>query len=345
MGTIIIQYLPAFLLAFATLTANAQAIHVAKLDSLCASLESSHAFMGSIVVSKNGQVAYNRNIGFSDLASGKNTSTDTRYRIGSITKTYTAAMIFKAVDENNLSLEQTLDRYFPQIVHADKITIRHLLNHTSGIPNFTRADNYLTYHTQGKSRKKMLDIMAASGSNFEPGAKTEYSNSNFLLLSYILEKTYKKPYAHILRKKITRPLGLQNTYFGGKIAPNKNEAFSYKLDSVWVKQPETSLPMLSGAGGIISTPTDVIKFWEALFNGKVISPKSLEEMKTQFLGVGDFSFEDHQSYGHTGHVDGFYSLCGYFPNEQIAFIIASNGTSVDTNDIAVGLLSVIFDLP
>lgn len=107
--------------------------------------------------------------------------------------------------------------------------------------------------------------------------------------------------------------------------------------------------MLTGAGAIISTPTDVLKFADAVFNGTVISSASLKAMlefnEEYGLGIGEFSFEDNLSYGHTGHVDGFYSMYGYFPQDRISFAITSNGTTINTNDIAVGLLSIIFNIP
>lgn len=130
---------------------------------------------------------------------------------------------------------------------------------------------------------------------------------------------------------------------------NKNEASSYELDSIWKKQPETNLNLFLGAGAIVSTPTDVIKFLEALFRDKIISQASLSEMKLikeDFgLGIGELPFEDKLSYGHSGHIDGFNSDFGYFPKEKISFVITSNGTVINNNDIALDMVSIIFNFP
>ena len=119
----------------------------------------------------------------------------------------------KAVEAGKLSLDETIESYFPTIPNADKITIKHLLGHRSGIHNFTNDKSYLDWNTEAKSEKEMVEIIAKGGSDFEPGTKTVYSNSNFVLLSYILEKVENKSYASLLNGSITQPLELTNTYF------------------------------------------------------------------------------------------------------------------------------------
>lgn len=338
---------PILFLSFLIISATsyAQKINTKKLDTLLESIASSNKFMGSILVLKDGKVIASKNVGYADRSSKTKITRSTKYRVGSITKTYTATMIFQAIDEHKLTLDGTIDRFFPKIQNANKISIRNLLSHKSGIPNFTKSEDYSTYHTTGKTPEELMRIFENSGSNFEPNTRTEYSNSNYVLLSYILEKVYNKPYAEILREKIIQPLKLTQTYFGGKIDLQKHEACSYQLDSVWTKQSETEMTMLTGAGAIVATPREVLKFVDALFNKNLISKSSLAEMKKDFLGLGDFSFENRQSYGHTGHVDGFNCLYGYFPEDNISFIITSNGSGLDNNDIALGLLSIIFNLP
>lgn len=330
-------------------TSYSQNFNPVKLDSLFQSLEMSNKFMGSIAISKNGQIVYTKSIGYSDIETNQKSNINTKYRIGSITKTFTAVLVLKAADEKKLNLDQTIEKYFPLIINADKITIRNLLNHRSGIHNFTKDEDYLKYNIQGKTENEMIDIISKAGSDFLPNSKAAYSNSNYVLLSYILEKIYKESYAEILNKKIVKPLGLRDTYFGSKIEIEKNETNSYEFDNTWKKQLETNMLLLTGAGAIVSTPTDVIKFAEALFNGMVISNTSLKamrEIKDDYgLGIGEFPFEGKLSYGHTGHVDGFNSMYGYFPQDKISFAITSNGTSINNNDIAVGLLSIVFNVP
>ncbi|WP_306350025.1 serine hydrolase domain-containing protein [Flavobacterium sp. '19STA2R22 D10 B1'] len=326
--------------------AQAQQIDKSKLDQYFQVLAENNKFMGSIAVSKNGKVLYSHSVGFTDLASGAKANENSKYRIGSISKTFTAVLIFKAVEENKLDLNKTIDQYFPTIKNANKITIQQLLYHRSGIHNFTNDESYTHWNTQPKSEKEMVEIIAKGGSDFEPDSKANYSNSGFVLLTYILEKTYKKTYAKLLEEKIVKPLGLKNTYFGGKINGKNNECNSYSYAQGWKKETETDMSIPLGAGGIVSTPTDLTKFGEGLFTGKLISKKSLEQMETikdnYGMGLFKFPFNDKICYGHTGGIDGFSSTFSYFPTEEISFAITSNALDYKMNNIALTVLGGVF---
>jgi D-alanyl-D-alanine carboxypeptidase len=138
----------------------AQNLNTAKLDSLFQILETKDKFMGSIAVAENGKLLYTKSIGKDDIESNKKSTIATKYRIGSISKMFTSCLILKAVEENQLNINQTIDIYFPTIENAKKITIGNLLNHRSGIHNFTNDEAYLTYNTQPKSEKEMGEIIA-----------------------------------------------------------------------------------------------------------------------------------------------------------------------------------------
>src|SRR5690606_9235464 len=120
--------------------------------------------------------------------------------------------------------------------------------HRSGIRNFTEDEKYLTWHTQPKTEAEMTAIIAEGGSVFEPGSRTAYSNSNYALLTYILEKAFQKPYAQLLKEYIATPTGLENTYLGGKINPKNNECKSYRYDGEWKPESETDISIPLGAG-------------------------------------------------------------------------------------------------
>ena len=313
------KLLSAFFTLLLIQSGYAQTIDKVKLDSYFQALEASHKFMGSVAVSKDGKLLYTKSIGFKVVEDKIRPNEQTKYRIGSISKTFTAALLFKAIEENKTVLSQTIIKYFPTIKNADKITISHLLNHHSGIHNFTNDDDYLKWYTQKKSEEDLVKIISTIGSDFEPGSKGEYSNSNYVLLSYILQKLYNKPYAEILQEKIVRPLGLKDTYYGAKIDIAKNESYSYKLTSDWVKEIETDMSIPVGAGAVVSTPSDLTRFSNALFNGKIISVESLKQMQTlqDGFGMGLFQvpFNEKKGYGHTGGIDGFSSMFAYFLEE------------------------------
>lgn len=320
-----------------------------KLDNYFNTLEENNKFMGSVAVAKNGKVIYTRAVGFSDVENKIKATENSKYRIGSISKSFTAVLILKAVEENKLDLNQTIDKWFPEIENAKDISVKLLLNHRSGIHNFTNDKDYLTWNTQPKSEKEMVEIIAKGGSDFQPDSKAEYSNSNYVLLSYILEDTFSKSYADLLQEDIVKPIGLTNTYVFGKIDPSDNECKSYSFIGSWKKETETDHTIPLGAGAITSTPTDLTKFADALFGGKLLKSESLELMKSikddYGMGLVEFPFHDKIGYGHTGGIDGFSSVYSHFADDKISYALISNGTSYNTNNISIAVLSAVFDKP
>ncbi|MGG5487857.1 serine hydrolase domain-containing protein [Gaetbulibacter sp. PBL-D1] len=326
----------------------AQSIDTQKLDSYFNTLEANQKFMGSVAILKDGKVIYNKQVGYSDMASKQKPNKETKYRIGSVSKVFTATLMFKAIEEGKISLNQTIEKYFPEIQNANTITIFHLLNHRSGIHSFTDSkEEFLSYHTQPKTETEMVNIITKGGSDFKPDEKAAYSNSNYVLLSYILEKLYNKPYNQILEDKITKPLNLNNTFFGSKINPEDNEAYAYRFDKKWKKTDESHPSISMGAGGVVSTPTDLVHFIEALFNNKILLPESIAKMKTiqDKFGMGLFKtkYYDKVSYGHNGEIDGFISVLRCFPDENIGFAIVSNGLDYPMNSIEVTIVNSLFD--
>lgn len=325
----------------------AQTFDKVKLDNYFNALEGNNRFMGSVAVSKNGEIIYTKSIGLSDVENNVKATENSKYRIGSISKSFTAVLILKAVEEKRLTLNQTIDKWFPTIKNAKTITLQHLLSHRSGIHNFTDDRDYLTWNTQPKTEKEMVAIIAKSGSDFEPDSKAEYSNSNFVLLTYILEKTFSKSYSGLLQEYIAKPIGLTNTYVFGKINPNNNECKSYNLSGSWKLEPETDFSIPLGAGAIISTPSDLTKFADALFGGKLLKPESLETMKAMKDGYGiglfQIPFYDKKGYGHTGGIDGFSSVYSHFVGDRISYALTSNGTNFNNNDISIAVLSAVYD--
>jgi D-alanyl-D-alanine carboxypeptidase len=324
----------------------AQTLNTSKLDSLFQILDVKDKYMGSIAISENGKLLYTKSIGKDDLENNKSSSILSKYRIGSISKMFTSCLIFKAVEENKIDLNQTIEKYFPTIQYANKITIGNLLNHRSGIHNFTNDENYMSYFTEPKTEKEMVEIITKGKSDFEPNSKAEYSNSNYVLLSYILEKKYKKKYSEVLNQKIIKPLGLNNTYFGKKTNINDNESYSYSFEKKWIKENETDSSISMGAGAIVSNPTDLILFAEKLFSKKIINLNSLNQMTTikDDFGMGIFQIPlfDKKGFGHTGLIDGFTSNLSYYPENKLAIALISNGNIYDNHNIMIAVLSNYF---
>ena len=326
-----------------------QNIDTNKLDNYFDALERNDRFMGSVMVSRDDKLVYSKTIGYSDVENGIKINDSSKYRIGSITKTFTAILVLKAIEKGKIQLNDVLSKYYPEIKNADKITIEQLLYHRSGIHSFTEDEDFLKWYTVPKSENELIDIISKGKSHFEPGSKFEYSNPNYILLSFILQKIYDKPYGKILEENISGPVGLKSTFYGGRINSLNNECYSYSFSENWEKAMETDLSIPMGAGGIVSTTSDLIKFGEAVLEGKIISRSSLEHMlnfKDRFgMGIFQLPFLEQKNYGHTGSIDGFSSMFSYFPETKVSFAILSNGANYNINHIATTVLSGVYGKP
>lgn len=341
--------LHAFLIfAFVSAFSFGQTVDTAKLSAYLTTLAENDKFMGSVAL-QVGDLSYSKAVGFADVAEGVEANAQTIYRIGSISKTFTTVMILKKVETGEIDLSATIEGYFPSVPQSDRITIAQLLAHRSGIHNFTNDEAYWTYYTQPQTREEMVQLIAEGGSDFTPDSRAEYSNSNFVLLTYIAEDVYGKSYSEILQEQIVVPLGLEDTRLGGPIQVEQNQALSYSFNGNWELEKQTDISVPLGAGGIVSTPSDLNRFAEGLFGGELISQESLDLMKLQNEGYGMglfvFPFNGKRGFGHNGGIDGFSSTFAYFEEGDVTFSMISNGLNYNLNEIAIAALSAAYGEP
>ena len=335
---------------------KAQTIDVFKLDSFINTLAQRNLALGSLAISQNGEVKYQRALGYSYINDDDKVQANihTKYRIGSVSKLFTAVIIFQLIEEGKIKLNEKLDVHYPNLPNAEKITIYHLLYHRSGLHDYTEGTNFSKWMDKSKKHEDLLNIIKEQGSDFEPDSKANYSSTNYLLLGYIIERVCKMSYQDALQKKILSKIGLEDTYYGKSINISKNESASYKYsDSTWKKQKETDLSIHGGAGSIVSTPTDLVKFINNLFAYKLVSKASLDQMKTLIDGYGMGMFPNkygsQPSFGHNGRIEEFYSALWYYPTEKLAVAYCTNGINYPRSDIIEGVLKIClneqFDLP
>lgn len=320
-----------------------------KLDSFFTILEENDRFFGSVAVYRGDEVLYRKAIGYADLEHNITNNTDTKFRIGSISKTFTATLVMKAVELGKISLDNSIDAYFPNIQNAKKITVNQLLNHRSGIANFTDA-NYFSWFTKPITRLALLDTIVHKGVDFEPDTDYAYSNSNYVLLTFMLERVFNQSFAELIDEHIVDPLNLKNTGYGGNINTAQNEARSYRMNSEWKIETEGDMSIPLGAGGIVSTPTDLCVFAKALFNGQLISKESLNLMKPAKEGdygfaLYDIPFNDMNGLGHGGNIDAFASNLTYFEEKNISVAVSCNGANYGVHDVGVAVMSEVFGQP
>ncbi|MCG3163433.1 MAG: Penicillin-binding protein 4* [Acidobacteria bacterium] len=345
----------ATLLTLALFTAGyAQTLDKTKLDQFFDRLAEKNKAMGSLTIAKDGAVLYTRAIGYSQAneTEKKPLTAANRFRIGSITKMFTAAMILQLVEEGKLKLTDTLDKFFPQVPNAGKITIVQILWHRSGIPNVKREQNsQRNVNTIPVTKDEMLALIAKATPDFEPDTKHSYSNSGYQILGLILEKVTGKPYGEALKERITSKIGLANTYLAtGNIDVSKNEALTYmNFGDGWKPVSETHPSILFSAGAIVSTPNDMAKFIQALFDGKIVSKASLDQMKTirdgEGSGMEPFTFAGKTFYGHTGGADNYGAWLMYQPEEKLAVAYTTNAKVYPVGDIMKGIMDIYYNKP
>lgn len=323
----------------------------ARLDSLFTVLEVHDRMMGTVTVRRAGRVVYQRSLGASDSAHNgwRRADEATMYRVGSVTKPLTAAMIYQLVDEGRLTLDTRLSRFFPALPGADAITLRDLLGHTSGLHEYAVEMDPAVPLT----RDSLLRRIAARPPQFAPGTARRYSNSNYLLLGYILEDVTASSYAEQLRRRIATRVGLRRTRVGGAVRPERNEARSYYFaDGHWALQPDQAPENAGGAGAIVSTTADLTRFLAALFERGLISADGVREMTNGFVdgerrsgkGLSPFSIPGagRRGFSHDGSTGAFTALVGYVPDDSLALALTINGHNYPQNRIFFHVWDILY---
>lgn len=336
------------------IAAQSQVLDKAKLDQFFDRLAEKNKAMGSLTITKDDKVVYSRAIGYGQIngTDKKPLTAASRFRIGSITKMFTASMILQLVEEGKLKLTDTLDKFLPQVPNARKITIEQILWHRSGIPNVKREPNAQgNVNTIPVTKEEMLALIVKTTPDFEPDTKRAYSNSGYQILGLILEKVTGKSYEETLKERISAKLGLKDTYLAtGNIDVSKNEALTYmNFGDGWKPVSETHPSILFSAGAIVSTPHDLAKFIQALFEGKIMSKESLARMKTirdgEGAGMEAMPFAGKTFYGHTGGADNYGAVLAYLPEEKLAIAYTTNAKVYPVKDIMNGIFDIYYNQP
>jgi len=320
-----------FLLLICSISSFAQKPNFDKLDEFLNILSDNDKLMGSMEITKNNDEIYFSSVGYLDASQEIINDSNTKFRIGSITKTFTATMIFQLIDENKLKLDTPLAQYFPDVPNAAEIKVSNLLNHSSGLFNVTQDQDFLNWMKNPSSQKEMVSRISSHTSDFEPGTKTEYSNTNYILLGYIIEILDERSYAASLQKRIVDKINLKDTFFGRPIDIKNNESRGYyKEDELWKATEETDMSNPGGAGAIVSTPSDLNKFMNALFNGDLMTASSFRIMKSSnndpdiCHGLFHANVEGAEIYASEGSIDGFQSMLLYVPKDKTSIALTAN---------------------
>ena len=330
---------------------QAQQLNTVKLDSFFNAVSANSQVMGSVMIAKDGKSLYEKIIGYSQIDGDKKVpaSLQTQYRIGSISKTFTAVMIFQLIEEKKISLNTKISRFFPQMPNADRITIEQLLTHTSGLSDHVNENR--EWITNPHTKAELLNKIAQVKPHFEPGEKQQYSNGGYLLLGYIVEKLTGKSYQAALKQRIIDKIGLKNTVAATINNSQILEARPYSFNGSWLPIKDIYFPNIIGVGDILSTPQDLSIFINALVTGKLVSTQSYTEMKTfkdkNLFGMGLLRspFYEKTLIGHNGGTYGSYSAMYIVPEDGATFTITTNGMNYALNDVLLVLLKAYYNHP
>jgi len=336
------------LVVFALLTAGCRAQDVARMDQVVQSYVANQSFMGSVLVARGGQVILSKGYGSANLEWNIPNSPTTKFRLGSITKQFTAASILLLEERGKLSVSDSVKKYMPDAPAAwDKITIFNLLTHTSGIPNFTSFPEYKKLEPFATTPAEVVAHFRDKPLDFAPGEKWKYSNSGYLLLGYLIEKIIGESYEKFVTENIFTPLGMKDSGYDSNSTVIAHRAAGYVHDSKGFQNASfihMSIP--HAAGALYSTTEDLLKWEQGLFGGKVLSAASLEKMTSPFkdnyaFGLGVQTTGGHKLIDHGGGIEGFNTELAYYPEDKLTVVALANVNGPAPGEIAKKLAAIV----
>ena len=309
-------------------------------------------FSGSVLVVSEGQELVARGFGFANLEHRVPNTTKTKFRLGSLTKQFTAMAIMILAEQGKLALDDPLQKHLDGTPEAwDEITIHHLLNHTSGIPNFTSFPDYAATMTMPTTPAKLIARFNDKPLEFVPGEKFAYSNSGFVLLGAIIEKLSGKPYDQFLQDVIFAPLEMHDTGYDhhDQVLPDRAAGYDQR-DGKLVNAAFIDMSVPFAAGGLYSTVEDLQRWNDALLSGKLVSAESLAKMHTP--GKDDFGYGwkietrcNRRLLTHGGGINGFSTYMIHIPDTRGFVVVLSNVMSHRPSRMAYNLVSILLGEP
>lgn len=297
-----------------------------RIDEIVSFRVANKEFSGSVLIAKGDDIVFNKSYGLANIEWAVPNTTTTKFRLGSITKQFTAAAILLLEEDGKLNLEDPVRVHWPEAPRAwEKVTIFHLLTHTSGMAPPDEAWRFSegpAEETVGHFRDRPLE--------FEPGSEFRYSNSGFILLAYLIERISGQSYSDFLQERILTPLGMKDSGVesNGPIVANRASGYA-DSENGWVHGAYLSMPSSIGSGAVYSTTEDLLRWTRGLFGGRLLKANSLEKMLTPFkddfaLGVEVSNENGHKVIRHGGSIEGFNALLAYYPDDEMTLAVLAN---------------------
>lgn len=340
---------PAFAAASTTAAAADPAL-VQALDALATENFPADQPGAAVLVEKDGQVLLRKGYGMANLELGIPVRPDMVFEVGSVTKQFTAAAILMLAEQGKLQIEDDITRHFPDFpTHGKKITIEHLLTHTSGIPSYTGMDDWAEQMRQDITVDQLVAFFQGKPLEFEPGAKMAYNNSGYVLLGAIVEKVSGKSYEDFVEQEIFQPLGMTHSRYGHQSEVVTGRAYGYeKEEDGYHNAAYLSLTQPYAAGSLMSTLDDLALWDKALAGEKLLKRTSLDRMfkpvrltsglpTTYGYGLSTFDFQGHRVIEHGGDINGFSSHLLRMPEDRLFVTVLSNNPAAPRRPDALAL--------
>jgi CubicO group peptidase (beta-lactamase class C family) len=335
-------------IAFVLITAAASfAQDTARMEQVIQSYVTAGTFMGTVLVARDGVPVLDKAYGMANVEWDLPNTTATKFRLGSLTKQFTAAAILLLEERGRLKVDDRIKTFFAdQPMSWDRITVYNLLTHTSGIANFTALPEYGGAKLRATTVDATLATLRDRVLDFGPGEKMSYSNSGYLVLGSIIEKVSGQSYEKFLTDNFFTPLGMKDTGYDSNVAIIKRRASGYnRTPSGLMNATYIHMSIPHAAGALYSTTGDLLKWEQALFAGKVVSKASLDRMITPFkndyaLGLTVANENGRRVISHAGGIDGFNTQMSYYPESRTVVIALSN-VAGPTPGVIAGQLSAL----
>jgi len=335
------------LLFFLVLAAAAQDL-TGRFDDIARARADAGQFMGNVLIAKGDKAIFEKSYGLANMEWNVPNTVDGKFRIGSVTKQFTAACILLLEERAKLKTDDAVSKYVPNAPAAwAKISIYHLLTHTSGIPNFTSFPEYQRFQAEPTTPEKLLAFFRDKPLEFEPGSKWNYSNSGYEVLGYIIEKVTGQSYQQFLQENIFKPLEMKDSGYDSNSRVIPHHAYGYTPGPQGITDAGyVDMTVPYAAGGLYSTTGDLLKWQNGLYGGRVLTPASLEKMTRPFrndYGCGLFisTVNGHKRMEHGGGIQGFNSELVYWPDEKMTIVVLANLNGNGPSSIAQDLAATV----
>lgn len=340
------------LLATMLLTANlisAKSIEKS-MDEYLSYYTEAGSFSGVVLVAKDDQIIFSQGYGYADYELDEKNTEENIFRIGSLTKSFTAVSIMQLEERDMIDLNDPISKYIEDFPKGDVITIHHLLNHTSGIFSFTRLPEYRENIYKALPPKEVINLIKDKELDFEPGSQFGYSNSNYILLGYIIEQVSGQSYEAYLQKNIYQPLNMKNSGLAHyqKLIKGRTNGYQYDYKGRKLNIQADNAITAHAAGGLYSTVDDLYKWDQSFYDNKLLSQKSTNKIFNDYKDGFAYGWKIDELFGHkrvyhNGRSYGFTASISRYVDDNVTIIVLTNLINTPIDRIITGLAAIVFE--